>query len=201
MGEKEKLTEPPEDLKEAIDWLALVGGYGRNGLVFTNYSKLSGALMTLPKFKETFSSKFNGISSPESFVKRVTENLGSGFLGYDGQSSTDFNGNGVVCKSGKYQSAYHDCNWVQKDESTYAKIFLFLACLAFYFMTFLYWMCKNKWKIKKIESSGSGSPLFYLFNALGYFQSQLDQQKTGAQIAKVLIEFVWFPVCGIVATV
>ncbi|GIX65693.1 variant erythrocyte surface antigen-1 family protein [Babesia caballi] len=181
---RKSLTTPPKDLKEAIDWLALVGGYGRDGLDITNCLKLSGALMTLPKFKETFSSKFNGISSPDSFVKQVTERLGSGFLGYSSQSGTDLNGKGVVCKSGKYQSAYHDCNLVQKDESTYAKGLLFLAPLVYYFITFLYWMCKKYWRIQQLQYS-STSGLFYFMTAMDYTPGHFRNIK-GSQIASAL---------------
>ncbi|GIX64798.1 variant erythrocyte surface antigen-1 family protein [Babesia caballi] len=139
--------------------------------------------MTLDSFTETFSKKFTGLSA-DSLIKDLAKGLGSGFLGYSSQNGSEFNGEGIVKQEdSKYQSTYKDADWDRSDEPTYAKIFLFLAPLVYYFITFLYWASKDKWRNKTIESRGSVSALYYFMVAMGYSQPQLNEKKTGSQIA------------------
>ncbi|GIX64812.1 variant erythrocyte surface antigen-1 family protein [Babesia caballi] len=183
-GQK-SLTTPPNNLKEAIDWLALVGGYGRSGLDISAYQKLSTALQALPGFNVTLNSIFSKVMSPDSFVKQVTENLGSGFLGYDGQNSETFNGSGIVASNGTYHSAYSGAGWIDNSASEYAKIFLVLALLVYYFITFLYWMCKSsgKWANKMTGHGALGE----FFKTMGYRPwEEFKNGKSGSQIAKHL---------------
>ncbi|GIX63142.1 fibrinogen alpha chain [Babesia caballi] len=125
-----------------------------------------------------------GDKSVQSSINALGKGLGYGFLGYQGSES--FGSSGIIKNNGGYKSTYGDCNWEQSNASTYAKIFLALAPLVYYFVSFFYWACKDKWKIKKIQSTGSGSPLYYLFNAMDYVQSQLYEEKTGSEIAEAL---------------
>ncbi|GIX62547.1 variant erythrocyte surface antigen-1 family protein [Babesia caballi] len=140
-------------------------------------------MQALPDFTDSTTKAFSKSYHPSGFISKLANNLGRGFLGYDGQNSSKFNGEGIVDSNGNYKSAYHDCNWEQDYEAKYAKIFLVLSCLVYYFITFLYWMCnKNSWKHMKIESRGS-NPLFYLMLNMGYSQPELNEKKTGAHIA------------------
>ncbi|GIX61540.1 variant erythrocyte surface antigen-1 family protein [Babesia caballi] len=182
---KTQLTDWPEDLKDVIDWLALVGGGfgGKSWDVSGKPEKLETALMQLDGFDTTAfpNHEFGGLTLSE-IIRIFARGLGSGFLGYDGVNRGELNGKGILDSPGHYKSTYHDAKWEDNDEHIYAKTFLFLACLVFYIITFLYWMCKtsDKWKGITINSSG---PFKELLTAMGYDQSQLDQQKNGDTIA------------------
>ncbi|GIX64581.1 variant erythrocyte surface antigen-1 family protein [Babesia caballi] len=186
MGADDLLKTPPSNLKEAIDWLALVGGgFGGRGCGdFGMSDKLEEALKKLNGFDNIAQTKLS-LSNYSGLINALAKGLGRGFLGYDGQNSTNFNGSGIVKKVGsKYQSSYHNANWEHNNDTTYAKIFLFLAPLVYYFITFLYWMCnKNSWKRKQLNSTGGSNPLFYLMLYMGYSQPQLNEKKTGDTIA------------------
>ncbi|GIX61329.1 variant erythrocyte surface antigen-1 family protein [Babesia caballi] len=185
MGGKKKLTEPPKDLKEAIDWITWVCGYGQGSQDYK--SQLAAAVTALTNFKNAFKGMFGTVNDPTGLIKKFADGLGRGFLGYNGQGTDDFSGSGIVASNGKYKSAYHNCNWSSDAGPDYAKIFLFLAPLVYYFVTFLYWMCnKSSWKHKQLNSASSSNPLFYLMLNMDYTPSQLDEVKTGSQIAEIL---------------
>ncbi|GIX61392.1 variant erythrocyte surface antigen-1 family protein [Babesia caballi] len=157
---KKPLTDPPKNLKEAIDWLALVrGGYGgsRSGGP-GKPEKLEAALMQLPGFAPIYKPKFLG-DSLSYYIYRYAQGLGSGFLGY--------NGNAIVATNGTYTSAYSGASWSDNSAFEYAKIFLFLVCLAFYFITFLYWMCKDNGRWENGTFTVSNAPGKF-FEAMGY---------------------------------
>ncbi|GIX65005.1 variant erythrocyte surface antigen-1 family protein [Babesia caballi] len=183
MGANELLKKPPENLKDAIDWIVWFWGYGKSGLNTENYRKLTNGLNTLPEFAEAKKQALGQSMEPEGIINKLGKGLGEGFLGYSGQGTDGFSDHGIAMSG--YQSTYKDANWSASDTDLkqYAKIFLFLAPLVYYFVSFFYWACKRKWKHKKIETSGIVSPLYYLFNAMGYTPSQLNQQKTGSHIA------------------
>ncbi|GIX61348.1 variant erythrocyte surface antigen-1 family protein [Babesia caballi] len=184
MGEK-SLTQAPKDLKESIDWLALVrrGYEGSKSGGSGKPDKLEEALKQLEGFKEV-KTKVSG-DSLSHYIYGLAQALSSGFLGYNGLNGESSSGDGIVLRGESYTSAYHDRNWEQDDASTYAKIFLCLAPLTYYFITFLYWTCKpsGPWARGTITES---NVLGKFFTAMGYDQSQLDQQKTGTTIANRL---------------
>ncbi|GIX61463.1 variant erythrocyte surface antigen-1 family protein [Babesia caballi] len=179
MGEK-KLTEPPKDLKEAIDWITWVCGYGQGA--HDMKTKLAAAVNSLTDFKTAFKGKFGTVEDPTGLIKKFADGLGYGFLGYNGQGTDDFSGSGIVASNGKYKSAYHNCNWSSDGGPDYAKTFLFLAPLVYYFVTFLYWTCKNKWRNKTIQNIGSVSPLFFFMVKMGFKTTELQNIK-GSHIA------------------
>ncbi|GIX62474.1 variant erythrocyte surface antigen-1 family protein [Babesia caballi] len=190
------LTTPPTNVKEAIDWLALVGGgWGGKSWEGTGKpEKLAKALKKLNHFKDfTACCKMHVTrDSLSDIIYIFAQGLGYGFLGYNGHNSSKLNGKGIVTSDVEYQSAYRNCNWSSDGEPDYAKTFLFLAPLAFYFITFLYWMCKDKsrWADKMLSDSGS---LYKFFEAMGYDQSQLNPKKQGSQIADRLGGYAGFP--------
>ncbi|GIX65072.1 variant erythrocyte surface antigen-1 family protein [Babesia caballi] len=146
------------------------------------YTDLENAVTKLPGFKTATKSSL-GSSSLSGFIKNLGDKLGRGFLGYGG--SLSFDGDGIIKNHQGYTSKYHNATWEQHNASEYAKIFLLLAILVYYFITFLYWACKDKWKRKQLQYSSTSS-LFYLFNALGYAHSQLNEKRNGSHIAERL---------------
>ncbi|GIX62778.1 variant erythrocyte surface antigen-1 family protein [Babesia caballi] len=186
-GPKE-LTQPPKNVKEAIDWLASIEGYGVSSWSSWEKSEeLEKALEKLNGFDTTAfrNHEFGGVTLSE-IIRIFARGLGSGFLGYDGMNRGEFTVNGLMRKDGEYKSAYHDRNWEQ-DEHIYAKTFLFLVCLVFYIITFLYWMCKDNGRWANGTFTVSNAPGKF-FEAMGYDQSQLDQQKNGDTIADRLTD-------------
>ncbi|GIX65486.1 variant erythrocyte surface antigen-1 family protein [Babesia caballi] len=184
MSETKSLTDPPKNLKEAIDWLALVGG-GYGGSAFGGLGKhteLEKALKQLEGFT-TATDKVSGLSHFSGLILNLGHGLGRGFLGYD--SNVSFGSGGIVKKDGAYQSTYKDADWEHNDDTNYAKIFLFLAPLVYYFVSFFYWMCKKHWHRQQLQYR-STLGLYYLFNAMGFPTTQLDEKKNGSEIAKHL---------------
>ncbi|GIX63099.1 variant erythrocyte surface antigen-1 family protein [Babesia caballi] len=131
-GQKTSLTDPPTNLKEAIDWLALVGGgFGGSGCGNTGmYGELANEFEKLPDFNVA-KGKVLGRFHPSSFIKNVADKLGKGFLGYEAQGVYAFNVKGIVKNGEQYQSSYHNANWEQSNASTYAKIFSVPFMLSF----------------------------------------------------------------------
>ncbi|GIX61394.1 variant erythrocyte surface antigen-1 family protein [Babesia caballi] len=183
-GPKE-LTDPPTNLKEAVDWLALVGsdkGWGWQGKRM--YEDLEEALKQLPGFDKTayYNKRFN-TDRLSNYISRSAQALSTGFLGYTSPNSGTPSGSGIV-KNG-YRSSYHNASWVQSDEHIYANIFLFLAPLVYYFITFLYWMCKTngKWAGEHLSRNG---PFHQFLTDMGFPSNLLNRNKQGSEIAKHL---------------
>ncbi|GIX66145.1 variant erythrocyte surface antigen-1, beta subunit [Babesia caballi] len=187
-GPKE-LTDPPTNLKEAIDWLVLVGrGFGGNiakGWSSGKHKELETALNDFKDFTASYNRRFK-YGSLSEIICIFAQGLGYGFLGYNGRNSETVSGSGIIASNKNYKSTYRACNWSSDYEPDYAKIFLFLAILVHYLITFLYWMCKSsdKWANKML--SDNSVPFSKFFEAMGYTPSQLDQQKTGTTIASAL---------------
>ncbi|GIX63313.1 variant erythrocyte surface antigen-1 family protein [Babesia caballi] len=182
--QKSQLTDPPTNLREAIDWLALVGGYGKNGSGMGIYIELGDALQKLQDFKDSTTKTFGKSYHPSSFIKNLVDKLGKGFLGYEAQGVYAFSGKGIVYGDpAMYKSTYYGASWEQSSVNDYAKIFLFLAVLIYYLITFLYWMCKSsdKWADKMVSDGG---PLSKFFEAMGYRPQ--DEFKNGKSAKDVI---------------
>ncbi|GIX62322.1 extracellular matrix-binding ebh, putative [Babesia caballi] len=125
---EKSLKDPPKNVKEAIDWLALVGEYGKNGLGGQSWNgtgkpeKLETALTKLPGFDETayYNRRFRS-DSLSYYIYRYAQALNSGFLGYNDQNSEKPSGE-------SYTSAYSGVGWIDDEASQYAKIF-FVSCV------------------------------------------------------------------------
>ncbi|GIX64675.1 variant erythrocyte surface antigen-1 family protein [Babesia caballi] len=185
MGEK-KLTEPPTNLKEAIDWITWVCGYGQ---VSGDYkSKLASAISDLTKFKVSFKGMFGKVEDPEGLIKGLGDGLGRGFLGYSGQGVQSFNDEGVVRSNGGYESAYRDAQWEHDQRSDYALIFLGAAYLTYFFVTLLYWRCKQgingAWQ--SFTLGGTGTWLKDYMEGMGFNINSLVKDKWGYELAQLL---------------
>ncbi|GIX64821.1 uncharacterized protein BcabD6B2_42560 [Babesia caballi] len=187
MGKQKSLTEPPKDLKEAIDWLALVGG-GFGGSAFGGSGKpdkLEKALTKLPGFGGVKTNVFNQIE-PQGVILKLANGLGRGFLGYD--SNLEFGYNGIIQKHRGYNSSYEYCNWAEDDEFTKQCALIFLGCAvtAYYCMSYVYWRCvKGGWNTQILGGS-NGLDLYKFIQTLGYNGGWVSNIIGGSQMAERL---------------
>ncbi|GIX62507.1 uncharacterized protein BcabD6B2_19420 [Babesia caballi] len=181
------LKDPPTTLKEAIDWLALVGdAYGPNNWSAKGkYDELERALKGLHGFEAYTNGKFGKSYDFGGHIKRVAERLGSKFLGYSGQGVQSFNGSGIVPSNGSYVSTYRDAEWQEQDKSEYVSIFLAAAPFVFWSLAYLYLRCKDSrgWYTETLDSSISGIGSFML--KMGFTPTQL-RNVNGSTVANVL---------------
>ncbi|GIX61996.1 uncharacterized protein BcabD6B2_14310 [Babesia caballi] len=189
MGEKKSLTDPPTNLKEAIDWLALVGG-GFGGSGTGKRSELEKALDQLPGFAEVKTKVFGASKSPQGAILKLANGLGYGFLGYANQGGSFFSGEGIIDQSKGYKSAYAEAQWPsESDQQTCALIFLGSAYVTYYFVTFLYWHCKSgikgDWIGYRLNQDSTGHRLGQFMKAMGFTVSHL-QGKLGHEVAQIL---------------
>ncbi|GIX63938.1 variant erythrocyte surface antigen-1 family protein [Babesia caballi] len=187
MGKQKSLTEPPKDLKEAIDWLALVGGgFGTTSLGTGKYSELGKRLEELQGFN-TAAQNTLPISNYEGIIKKLAEGLGYGFLGYSGQETDNFSGSGIVASNGGYISTYRYVQWQDDQKSDYALIFLGSAYVTYYFLTFLYWACSNNYSgpWKGLPLQDHQRPGIYL-KGMGFYIDTLVRDKWSYNLANDL---------------
>ncbi|GIX62841.1 variant erythrocyte surface antigen-1 family protein [Babesia caballi] len=181
MTTEKKLTDPPTKLKEAIDWLALVGGgYGRNDWISGKRTELKSALDKLLNWN-TIQSELSINVEFDGLINSLGKGL-AGFLGYQG--STSFGSNGIA-QSG-YQSTYKEANWPSGDANDYAKVFLCAAIITFLGLSFLYWKCKisyGGWSTDNLN--GYSSALSIFISAVGFTTGQL-RPITGSDVADIL---------------
>ncbi|GIX61416.1 variant erythrocyte surface antigen-1 family protein [Babesia caballi] len=176
--QKSKLTEPPTNLKEAIDWLLCVFGYGGK------ISDSRGKTAELAKYVEELVN-WNGLKSELKMyiqLEGLIGNLANGlrdFLGY--YSTTSISNSGIV-QSG-YQSTYKDASWPndvgQQEEC--AKVFLGVSVVTYYCIGYLYWRLNGGgWKNQTV--AGVGIYLKSFLNAMGYNDGELNNTGDGHTI-------------------
>ncbi|GIX64930.1 variant erythrocyte surface antigen-1 family protein [Babesia caballi] len=175
--QKNSLTDWPEDLKDTIDWLALVGG-GFGGKSWDGSGKpvdLETALMHLSDFEKS-KDKIFGQCQLQGVILKLANGLGYGFLGYSG--NTHIEGSGIA-QSG-YQSTYKDASWNGvSDSKNMALIFLGSAVVAYYCIGYLYWRLNGGgWKNQTVSGAG-GTYLNSFLLAMGYSANQLSTSGTG----------------------
>ncbi|GIX62318.1 variant erythrocyte surface antigen-1 family protein [Babesia caballi] len=181
-GQKQKLTEWPENLREAIDWLALVGGgYGGNGCGHTGmYDELGTALKRLPKVPETIKATFNKDYELQSFIKNLADKLGKGFLGYISQGGTEFSDDGIIKTDVGYNSTFKEASWPKNgDQQTCALIFLGSATAVYYCIGYLCWRLKGGGGWVQQTVGGAGVYLNSFLLAIGYETNVLSTSGTG----------------------
>ncbi|GIX62834.1 ribosome binding protein [Babesia caballi] len=193
MTTEKKLTDPPTNLKEAIDWLALVGG-GFGGTSWSSWGnrgkseELEKVLKQLPGFDGVKTTVF-GDMFLQGAIKNLADGLGKGFLGYQSQGGYSFSGQGIIKANGEYRSTYENAQWHQDSTELQkcALIFLGSAYVTYYFVTFLYWACSNKYSgpWKGLPLQDDQRPGKYL-KPMGFTSTQLNGEKHGTQIAELL---------------
>ncbi|GIX66085.1 extracellular matrix-binding ebh [Babesia caballi] len=183
---KKSLTEPPTNLKEAIDWLALVGGgYGGRGCGHTGmYDELGKALDSLKDFNVPEQKALKNVDIGGS-IYRLAQRLASGFLGYGGQGVQSFDDKGIVQSNGSYTSAYANVEWQDGQKSEYVSIFLAASPFVFWSLSYLYLRCKDSrgWSAETLDSSISGIGSFML--KMGFTPTQL-RNVNGSALAHIL---------------
>ncbi|GIX61421.1 variant erythrocyte surface antigen-1 family protein [Babesia caballi] len=125
---------------------------------------------------------------PSGPIEKLAEGLGK-LIGYqDGQVK-----NGGIGNQSEYQSKYdrNEAKWPQSpdDKRTCALIFLGIAPILFYGLTYLYWWCTDEgdWKSSSFSGSSSTDALSAYLDAMGLKHSEFNQQKSqGSAISKVL---------------
>ncbi|GIX65483.1 variant erythrocyte surface antigen-1 family protein [Babesia caballi] len=191
MGDGKSLTTPPQNLKEAIDWLALVGGgFGGSGCGLGKNQELEKSLKKLDGFDDIAKTALK-ISNYSGLIKNLADKLGYGFLGYQVQGGGfNFTGKGIIQQANNYTSKYQDATWNGSDQDKdMALIFLGSACVMYYFVTFLYWHCKSgikgDWIGYSLNQDSNGQWLGQFMKAMGFTLSQL-QNKLGHEVAQIL---------------
>ncbi|GIX60640.1 variant erythrocyte surface antigen-1 family protein [Babesia caballi] len=172
------LTQPPESLKEAVDWVLCMSGY--DGIA--EYQKGQDAIKTLAAQVKQFFNRasvssvavgveglFNGDTSGKFGSNAPIASLASGLKGLIQYP----NGMGIE----NYAYSYSDGNPSQtvNDEKS-AKMFLATIPLIYFGLGFFFWKCKGGWKNLTL---GSG-PLKRFMNTIG-FTGQLDTSNKASE--------------------
>ncbi|GIX61458.1 variant erythrocyte surface antigen-1 family protein [Babesia caballi] len=193
---KKKLTEPPQNLKEAIDWvLCMSGNYGEGGgegkkAIQKLATKVITLVMTIKATGISFGT-VHGVSvatllggdvNGSVHSKRPITSLANGLRGFIAYS------NGIGKQS--YDYSYSDKNPSQKlqDNEDAAKFFMGSIPLLFFGLSFFYWMCREDGGKWYKENFASGSPLTQFLEALG-FSGQLNDQKMGSNVSSMFSGF------------
>ncbi|GIX64859.1 uncharacterized protein BcabD6B2_42940 [Babesia caballi] len=195
MGEHDSLKTPPDNLKDAIDWLALVGG-GFGGTINKGWSnsgkqdELGTAFKRNPEFSEAKKQAFDD-KEPEGLIYALADKLGSRFMGHMSQGGGfDFTGDkGIILNGRNYTTKYHEATWDGSDDAkNMARIFLCAATIAFLGLSFLCWKCKQTqggWNGGSLTGSGT-DPLGFFMTTMGYQSNYLDSGKKGSAVASLL---------------
>ncbi|GIX62387.1 variant erythrocyte surface antigen-1 family protein [Babesia caballi] len=147
MGESQKsqLTDWPEDLKDVIDWFLRVGEMDQGGSGQSKSEALKNAIDKLPGFKEA--TQGPGTFYIDGLFGSVSGAL-QHFIGYN-SGTRELEGKGIGSVSG-YTSSYSDqatwnVGWTagSPEANKAASIFLGSMPILYYFVTYLYWRCKQ----------------------------------------------------------
>ncbi|GIX62287.1 variant erythrocyte surface antigen-1 family protein [Babesia caballi] len=204
---KKSLTTPPENLKEAIDWVLRVSG--RDGTLTDKTTELTNAISvrsTATAYSNNFMSEVNDMSS---FISRVAAVLQS-FIGYEysGRKEDNYNfrinGNGIIklgiiiakrqsqsTNNNVYTSAYRSTSWdFAVGNSNDAKI---KAVQCFYIaiekifegLTKLYLKCKKGWSSYRLDGN---TDLQNFMKQNGFGKTQLNPSMTADKIASEVLK-------------
>ncbi|GIX61592.1 variant erythrocyte surface antigen-1 family protein [Babesia caballi] len=187
---QKKLTQPPENLKEAIDWVlwmsgnVVVGGSEGTQAIQKLALKIINVLNNNKVTSVNGSTAISLLAGDIAGGSRSTnykpiESLGNGVRELIGCSSGEVNGGGIG-KPGGYQSSYSDQNpstSVYNDDA--AKRFLAFIPLIFFALGFLYWQCQGGWAGKDL----SHGPMKDLLVEMGFPAEQLNEEKKGSDVS------------------
>ncbi|GIX61954.1 variant erythrocyte surface antigen-1 family protein [Babesia caballi] len=201
MTSNKSLTEPPENLKEAIDWVLRVSGRdsGKNdNEAIKGLAKELTASIRKKPYEENDDVKkilteimYDVNKNPTGPVIRLAYALQK-FIGYGYDSSQKQWKivQGGIVKSGDlqsaYTSAYYSSSWstavTSTDDTKKKALGSFLTAIEKIYegLTELYWNCKNEWKTKNLDGNGELSK--FLDNN-GFSGTQLNSRMTGDKIA------------------
>ncbi|ORM39884.1 uncharacterized protein BXIN_1601 [Babesia sp. Xinjiang] len=192
-GQHNKLTCPPGNLKECIDWILRVTNKdGQNGgdckKLGEEVKKLleqvkDAATGKLNKDKNVLTEVISKLNS-NSLISTLADNLKK-FIGYNdgGTIGNDGIGNKGNGNGTKYTSSYKDdANWNatcnKNDQQQCASIFLGTIPVIFSGLTYLYWQCNtgSRWSNEtQINSTNAGIGIY--FASCGYNTSHLSDKK------------------------
>ncbi|GIX63148.1 uncharacterized protein BcabD6B2_25830 [Babesia caballi] len=189
MGGNDSLKTPPENLKDAIDWILWFHGYGEGSMNMNKYKKLATALNTHPEFENAKKKAFAN-KDPEGVIRNLGTNLGSRFMGHISQGgSFNFSGSGIIVNGRNYTSEYQTASWDGSDDAKdMARIFLGAAAITFWGLSFMYHQCTiaQGWGVDKL--AGGSTRLGPFMTTMGYQSNYLDSGKKGAAVASLLEE-------------
>ncbi|ORM40635.1 uncharacterized protein BXIN_1820 [Babesia sp. Xinjiang] len=200
-GQHKKLTCPPGNLKECIDWILRVtnkDGQQNGG----DCKKLGEEVAKL--LEEAQKDAKAKLEKDKNLLEAVKQKLKDGtlikdlaeklqkFIGWkDGNG--DLTGDGIGNSNGgkggggtnnKYESSYKDANWEQcnSDHITCATIFLGTIPVIFSGLTYLYWQCNEsgqRWCKGMYKIHDTSNALGIYFVCCGYDSKQLNRKGSG----------------------
>ncbi|GIX65073.1 variant erythrocyte surface antigen-1 family protein [Babesia caballi] len=187
-GQKNSLTDWPDNLKDVIDWFLRVAEMDQGGSGLGNKDNVKKAVSHLTGFTEA--TKGLGTFHIEGLFSSVAGAL-QHLIGYDGTYQLE--GKGIGRKD-QYTSTYPksakwDGGWNAgaTEANKVAIIFLGSMPILYFFVTYLYWKCKQDsayggWDTQTLNTNTSGLNNFML--QMEFTTSQLSSIK-GSEIAKL----------------
>ncbi|GIX62384.1 variant erythrocyte surface antigen-1 family protein [Babesia caballi] len=200
-GQK-SLTEPPENLKEAIDWVLRVSGLASGPIIYMHYfiDALEAFVRNSPIGSTAFLEnlcveiKKDEGQKPTGPFKQLAESL-QRFIGYGhkrgGSVGWGITGEGIV-KMGEMKTVYtpaYDGSWFTDVYSNDPNDVKKKSCVQNFFtaiekiyegLTELYWKCKKEWKN---DNLGGNTELNQFMKKNGFTKTQLNTSMTGDKIA------------------
>ncbi|GIX66322.1 uncharacterized protein BcabD6B2_57580 [Babesia caballi] len=173
------LTVYPRTLKETIDWMTRVHGFG--GQTYRDaskgYEELSSAVDTLINYSKNKNSyvvevQLEGLI--DEFAKRVGKFIGyiGGIIKTDGIASTS------------YTSSYRNAKWNNAHAMECVPIFLEVVSVITIAFCYLHMKCKAVWHSDNLRSG----ELNAFFKAVGFDDFMLNRDKNGSQIVGLIEE-------------
>ncbi|GIX61086.1 variant erythrocyte surface antigen-1 family protein [Babesia caballi] len=202
MAAGKSLTEPPKNLKEAIDWVLRVSGGDQGSVPYPmNFVKtLHLILNTIPHTEDDFRSKalkeikIDENAFQKGFIYRLAEGLQK-FIGYGSDVSDSHKwkimGSGIVQKgvlSSAYTTAYrgswstevysYDFNNSKRKRAV--QCFFAAIQLIYEGLTELFFNCKTEWASQSLNNNGNALHKFMTTN--GFSGTQLNTNMDGNKI-------------------
>ncbi|GIX61268.1 variant erythrocyte surface antigen-1 family protein [Babesia caballi] len=191
------LTDPPKNLKEAIDWvLCMSGNYGEGKKAIQKLAKEVLILLNTATVGEHPVGNVHGVSVATLLCGdangsgygadnyKPIESLGNGLRALIGWQGGTVGTNGIGKQ--EYEYSYKDQNTSSSvDNDNAAKIFLALIPLVFFALGFLYWQCQGQWKTSTV---GDG-PLHEFLVHMGFTAENLNKDIDGSQISGMFAHF------------
>ncbi|GIX63311.1 variant erythrocyte surface antigen-1 family protein [Babesia caballi] len=187
VGQKQKLTDPPTNLKEAIDWFLRVGGKDTGNQNRDKSAALKNAVYELEGHQALKSALGNG--NFEGLFRKVAEAL-QGFIGYDNSGNHELKDKGIGRKGPpRYTASYSKEAQCNGDNQAYAHIFLGSMPVLYFGLTYTYWKCSTVhiyggWGTETLHGGGQ-SPLYLFMVNMGFETNELQNMK-GEEVAKRL---------------